>query len=402
MDVFEDDWSDHDANMADPDSGNPSTRGTPQLRHSQSSMSIDATINPPQTPANSQTRDASALFHPPRTRPIPPSTTRPSRTCLKKFADILKLSKENRELVQQLCENTQPHEEYAATMSYLAYLGQEVFSKSDKWVAEKYIRDTFKKEVARLMLQPTLQAFSSIAAGDRSTLPRSLEVLTFEFLKGLKPEVVEEHCAEDYTAGEGCAPGSSMFVFIKDILKNKRSKVRSTLLTNILGVREGSVLTVPTAKTMVVDVVRVFLPDTRTMEVADIMTELGPDQVRWIIWMRYVTVYAYLNHTENKRRCQWTIMDQVLADLRRPDHSDDMVNRQIYFKQIVRYDREAFNGQRTWAEVKGQLTLHEPDVGLVLTKFHKDRTAIQQENTAGPSRSQSGSREPSPEEEVGE
>ncbi|KAH9808118.1 hypothetical protein DFH28DRAFT_910794, partial [Melampsora americana] len=207
--------------------------------------------------------------------------------------------------------------------------------------------------------------------------------------------------AEDYTAGEGCAAGSSMFVFIKDILKNKRSKVRSTLLTNILGVREGSVLTVPTAKTMVIDVARTFLPDTRTMEVADIITQLGPDQVRWIIWMRYVTVYAYLNHTENKRRCQWTIMDQVLADLRRPDHSDHTANRQIYFKQIVRYDREVFNGEQTWAEIKAHRTLHEPDVSQVLAKFHKDHAVVHEENTAGGSRSHSGSREPSPEEENG-
>ncbi|KAH9810404.1 hypothetical protein DFH28DRAFT_902978 [Melampsora americana] len=339
---------------------------------SDSSMSID--VNPPQTP-NNLGRGASGLFQPPRPRNPPSATPNGSRhlSSLKKFADILKLSKESQDRVLKLYENTQPHEEYAATLSFLAYIGQEGLSGTgSKWVADKLIRDTFKKKVASLILDPTLQAFSATVDVDRTSLLQSLELLTFDFVKELEPDFVENHCPGDYEPGEACVPGSTLFLFIKEVLKNKRSKVRTTLLKNILGVSEGTGPPIPSAKTIVIEVARTFLPELQTLKDKALLNALGQAKVKWIVFMRYVTAYAQRYVTENKRRCQWTIMDEILAELRaKPEYTSH------YFSEIFLYDRDVFNGTRSWADVKALPTLPQPGFAEVLLKIQEKLAAAQ-------------------------
>ncbi|KAH9807505.1 hypothetical protein DFH28DRAFT_1139018 [Melampsora americana] len=329
-------------------------------------MSIDA--NPPQTPNNSSNRDVSSQFQPPRNRNTPASTTRPSRNTLKKFGDILKLSKDSRERVQLLYESTQPHEEFAATLSFLAYLGQEGLSTGTKWIPGKHIRETFKKKVARFIFDPTLQAFSTTVAADRTVISQSLELLTYDYLKTLDPEFIEEYGSGDYTAGHACVPGTSMYLFIKEILKNKRSKVRTELLTDILGIQEGSVLPVPSARSIVVQVARTFLPDLAVIEEDKaVRNALGNEKIKWI---RYVTAYTHRYITANKRRCQWTVMDEILAELRAKPGCRDH-----YFDAVLGYDLQVFDGKRTWADVQALPALPSPVVRVVIGIIHANNTS---------------------------
>ncbi|EGG03049.1 uncharacterized protein MELLADRAFT_109637 [Melampsora larici-populina 98AG31] len=355
------------------------TLNSSTLRPSQSAMSIES---PQPAPAT--------LFRPPQQRVTPasaPSRQSASRASVKKFADLLKLTKDNQEVLQRMYDITSPGEEYLGTLSYLVFAFQE--SKGlpgTKWVARRVIRDTFKDQVAEFILRPDLQAYSKSVAEDHTTMVQSLEVLTFvcktrskssyqgsftvanyiilakNFLKGLKPEFVDEHCPGDYVAGEACIPGTVMYLFIKETLKNQRSRVRSALLTNILGVAEGSAVKVPACKNIVLQVARTFLPDVRALEDGDALTKLGPSKVKRIIFMRYVTVYYYVNQTENKKRCQWTLMVEILAELCERPAGD----ASVYFKQVARYDREAFTGKRTWASIKASGALPAPFVDQVL------------------------------------
>ncbi|EGG06945.1 uncharacterized protein MELLADRAFT_86231 [Melampsora larici-populina 98AG31] len=265
-------------------------------------------------------------------------------------------------------ENTLPNEEYLGTLACVVYFSQLSGGSGSKWVPGRRIRDTFKDTIGNFILRPTLQAFSKTVAANHTTLVDSLEILTFSsvplqnYLKELDPEIVDEQCAGDYIAGEACVPGTAMYSFIKETLKNQRSKVRSVLLTNILGVKEDSALTVPSAKSVVLLVARTFVPKLKDLGDKALMIKLGPEKIRWIIFMRYVTAYHHLNHTENKQRCQWTIMDEALADLRARPDSD----RPLFLNQIVRYDREAFNGKRTWATIKVSEPLRAPIASEVL------------------------------------
>ncbi|KAH9820347.1 hypothetical protein DFH28DRAFT_1079759 [Melampsora americana] len=280
----------------------------------------------------------------------PASTPRPSRNTLKKFGDILKLSKDNRECVQQLYESTQPHEEFAATLSYLAYLGQEGLSSGTKWIAGKHIWETFKKKVARFIFEPTLQAFSTTVAADRTVIINSLELLTFEYLKILDPEFIEEYGSGDYIAGDACIPGTLMHLFIKDTLKNKRSKVRTELLTNILGIQEGSVLLVPSARSIVVQVAHTFLPDLAVIEEDKaVRNTLGNEEIKWIVFM--------------------TVMDKILAQLRAKPGCRDH-----YFNTILGYDQQVFDGKQTWADVQAIPALPSPAVAEVIAQIHANNT----------------------------
>ncbi|KAH9815308.1 hypothetical protein DFH28DRAFT_928402, partial [Melampsora americana] len=162
------------------------------------------------------------LFRPPQPRNTPapapasaPSRSSASRACVIKFADILKLTKENQNVLQKMIENTLPGEEYISTISYLVYIGQE--SKGS---------DVFKDQVGEFILRADLQAYSKTVAEDCTTMVQSLEVLTFV---------------------RACIPGTAMYLFIKETLKNQRSK----LLTKILGVAEDAVVKVPAGKSMV-------------------------------------------------------------------------------------------------------------------------------------------------------
>ncbi|KAH9824413.1 hypothetical protein DFH28DRAFT_879917 [Melampsora americana] len=340
-----------------------------QFSQSQTSMTGDSSQQSPAT-----------LFRPAPSRRNTPAST-PSRlpagvtaSSVKKFVDLLKLTKENQDVLQKMCNITLPGEEYLGTLSYLVFTCQQVVSGGSKWIPGRVIRDHFKDAIGEFMLRPTLQAFSKTVAPDHTTMVDSLEILTFidfplahsfqqNYLQGLKPEYVEDHCASDYIAGEACVPQSATYLFIKETLKNQRSKVRSVLLTDILGLQEGSDVPVPSVKPMVLQVARSCLPQTKKMGDKETIEFLGREKVRWIIFMRYVTVYNYLNHTENKKRCQWTLMDEALADLRtRPD-----ADRALYFAQIVRFDRDAFDGVRSWATIKATgLTLPSPEVEKVL------------------------------------
>ncbi|EGG02513.1 uncharacterized protein MELLADRAFT_91347 [Melampsora larici-populina 98AG31] len=311
------------------------------LQPSQSATSLAGLGDSPQ-PA------PATLFRPPQPRNTPVSASqRPlaGRNAVKKFADLLKLSKENVELVQKVYE----------------FAG----GSGSKWVPGRLIRDTFKGAIGEFILRPSLQAFSRTVAANHTTLVDSLEVLTFNYLKQLDPEIVDEQCAGDYIAGEACIPGTAMYSFIKEALKNQRSKVRSVLLTNILGVKEDSALTVLSAKSVVLLVARTFIPKLKDLGDKALMIKLGPEKVRWIIFMRYVTAYHHLNHTENKRHCQWTIMDEALADLRERPDSD----RPLFLNEIVWYDREAFNGKRTWATIKASDPLRAPVPSEVLASL---------------------------------
>ncbi|EGG06904.1 uncharacterized protein MELLADRAFT_86314 [Melampsora larici-populina 98AG31] len=252
-----------------------------------------------------------------------------------------------------MCEITLPGEEYLATLAYLVFSFQEGRSSGlgPKWVPGRVIRDTFKDAVSGFIFRPDLQAFSKTVAGDHTTMVQSLEVLTFNFLKGLDHKFVDEHCLSDYSPGEACVPATPMYLFVKETLKNQRSKVRSVLLTNILGAPEGAVgdvLLVPSAKSLVLQVARVFIREARSLGNKETLTKLGRETVKCIIFMQYVTVWYHLNHTVNKKRCQWTVMDEVLADLRARPESD----RALYFDRIVRYERNAFDGKRSWATMK--------------------------------------------------
>ncbi|KAH9809108.1 hypothetical protein DFH28DRAFT_1191582 [Melampsora americana] len=309
--------------------------------------------------------NATTLFRPPEPRSTPSSGSSRSSACrnsVKKFAELLKLTKENQETLLQIANHTLPGEEYIGMLASLVYACQEgIGSSGSKWVAG---RDTFKEKVAEFIFQPDLEAFSKTVGDDHTTLLKSLEILTFDHLKGLSPEFVDDYCPGDYIANEACLPGTAMYLFIKETLKNQRSKVRSELLTNILGVPDESAAPVPAAKSMVLLVARVMLLHARALRDDSLLKHLGRDRIKWIIFMRYVTVWYHLNHTVNKKRCQWTVMDEVLADLRARPDSDS----KKYFDQLVRYDRATFDGKRSWPTIKAGQSLPTPVVERVLAQ----------------------------------
>ncbi|KAH9807796.1 hypothetical protein DFH28DRAFT_1088739 [Melampsora americana] len=319
--------------------------------------------------AGSPQTNSSTLFRPPAPRSTPASvTSRPagSRAIVKKFADLLKLSKDNQETLHQLYSHTLPGEEYIGTLAAIIHAFQEGNGSSTaKWVPGRVIRDTFKEQVAECLLRPDLKAFSKTVADDHTTMSKSLEILTFHcqnHVQTLSEGFVNDYCPSDYVANEACIAGTAMFLFIKETLKNQRSKLRGVLLTNILGVADDSVALVPAAKSMVLSVARVMLPEARALGDDNLLKKLGRDKIKWIIFMRYITAWYHLNHTVNKKRCQWTIMDEVLTDLRaRPDR-----NRTIYFDRIVLYDRDCFNGKQSWPTIKAEKAFPTPVVECVL------------------------------------
>ncbi|KAH9812610.1 hypothetical protein DFH28DRAFT_1084390 [Melampsora americana] len=355
-DIFGDDFI-----MDEIDSGLDPSPNPPSLRASQSAMSL--TEDSPRT-------SAATLFRPAQPRNTPASASnRPAalRNSFKKFAEILKLTKENQDMVQQIYNNTLPNEEYLATLSFLVYLRQDGGlggTAVSKWVPGRVIRETFKDAVRDFILRPNLQAFSKTVASDHTTLVESLEILTFNFCQNLDPDIVDEHGPGDYNAGDACIPGTTMHTFIKETLKNQRSKVRSVLLEHILGVPEGFLTPVLQAKPMVLLVARTLRPNLRKLGGEEVLDKLGRQAVKWIIFMRYVTVYNHLNPTQNKKRCQWTVMDEVLAELRTRPTSE----RTLYFNEVVRYDRETFTGKRTWDTIRSSGQLPAPTVAQVLER----------------------------------
>ncbi|KAH9808468.1 hypothetical protein DFH28DRAFT_909457 [Melampsora americana] len=361
------DWGDlfgDDSMSVDEDDEGAQSPNEPLIR-GDASRPNTASVDTPQ-PASP------TLFRPPRQCHTPasaPPRSAAARASVKKFADLLKLTKDNQEVLQKMYDNTLPGEEYLSTLSYMVFICQETkVSSGSKWVAGRVIRDAFKDQVGEFILRGDLQAYSKTVSEDYTTMVQSLEVLTFNYLKGLTPEYLEDHGPGDYVAGEACIPGTAMYLFIKETLKNQRSKVRTVLLTSILGVAEGSVVKVPAAKTMVLQVARTFHVPLRSLEDDVALAKLGRVKVKRIIFMRYMTAYNYLNQSENKKRCQWTLMDEALADLRARPESDAYV----YFDRVARYDRETFNGKRTWASIKAAGPLRAPFVEQVLAPAQED------------------------------
>ncbi|KAH9807973.1 hypothetical protein DFH28DRAFT_936979 [Melampsora americana] len=230
------DWDDlfGDEMIVEDEDNFSQTPNETSLRASASARSNTASVDSPHP-------GPATLFRPPPQRQTPASATSrlaASRASVKKYADLLKLTKENHDVLQKMYENTVPGEEYLGTLSYLVFICQESrVSSGLKWTPGRVIR-----------------AYSKTVAEDYTTMLQSLEVLTFNYLKGLTPEFLEEHGPSDYVAGVGCIPGTAMHVFIKETLKNQRSKVRAALLTKILGVAEDSPHKVPAAKTMVLQI----------------------------------------------------------------------------------------------------------------------------------------------------
>ncbi|EGG10194.1 uncharacterized protein MELLADRAFT_94598 [Melampsora larici-populina 98AG31] len=357
MDMNMDDLFADDTPMEESQSDLLPSQNKPSIRPSRSAISV--TAESPQTVA-------ATLFRPPQPRNTPASVssrTPAGRNRVKTFANLLKLTKDNQEILQKMIDksslrsdlltslfgqNTLPGEEYLGTLSYLVFACQEGRAGGSglKWVAGRVIRDSLKDQVAEFVFRPDIQAFSKSVAEDHTTMFQSLEVLTFNFVKTLKPDFVEAHCPGDYIAGEACIPGAAMYLFVKEILKNQRSKVRSALLTNILGVNETSVLKVPAAKSMLLQVGRTFLPHVRALEDHEVLPKLGRPTVIRMIFMR----------------CQWTLMDEALAELRARPNS----NANLYFATVLRYDRDVFDGKRTWATIKASVKLPAPFVDQVL------------------------------------
>lgn len=54
-----------------------------------------------------------------------------------------------------------------------------------------------------------------------------------DFAKALDPDFFAEHGPGESKPAEACIPGSPMYLFIKDTLKNKRSKVRTVVSFDI-------------------------------------------------------------------------------------------------------------------------------------------------------------------------
>lgn len=54
-----------------------------------------------------------------------------------------------------------------------------------------------------------------------------------DFAKRLDPDFFAEHGPGESKPSEACIPGSPMYLFIKDTLKNKRSKVRTVVSPSI-------------------------------------------------------------------------------------------------------------------------------------------------------------------------
>ncbi|KAH9824165.1 hypothetical protein DFH28DRAFT_1091835 [Melampsora americana] len=336
------------------------------------------------TTSNSPNTTPAPAFRPPQPRNTPASaTSRPSgsRACVTKFADLLKLTKDNQNVLQKVIDNTLPGEEYISTLSYLAFVCQESKGGSPttlKWVPSRAIREAFRDQVGEFILRADLQAYSKTVAEDCTTMVQSLEVLTFNYLKELKADFLEEHGPGDYLAGEACIPGTTMYLFVKETLKNQRSKVHTALLTKILGVAEDAIVKVPAGKSMVLQVARTFLPKLRALPDNDALRKLGRAKLKRMIFMRYVTAYYYLNQTENKKRCQWTLMDEALAELRTRPESDAT----LYFDRVARYDRETFTGKVSWATIKASGPLPAPFVEQVLARG-EDRNAFPGESGYG-------------------
>ncbi|KAH9816485.1 hypothetical protein DFH28DRAFT_1081799 [Melampsora americana] len=331
----------------------------PSLQASQSAMSL--TDNSPQT-------SAATLFRPAQPWNTPASAAaRPSAVCntIKKFADILKLTKESQEMLQLMYNNTLPNEEYDGLLA----------GTGTKWIPRK---ETFKDTVRDFMLRPNHQAFSKTVAPDHTTLVESLEILTFvrtfkcflstivaksflqNFAQNLEPDIVNKHGPGDYIAGDACVPGTTMYIFIKETLKNQRSK----LLKNILGVPEGYLTPVLQAKPMVLLVAQTLRPRLRKLGGEEVLEKLGRTA-------RYVTVYNHLNPTQNKK-------DATLLELRTRPTSEQT----LYFNEVVRYDQETFTGKRTWDTIRSLGDLLAPTVAQVLKRA--------QATEAGASRSGGG------------
>ncbi|KAH9810722.1 hypothetical protein DFH28DRAFT_1131889 [Melampsora americana] len=363
------DWEDLFGDNMSVDEDDPGGQSSNDLllQTSDSAMSNRATTS------NSPNTAPAPAFRPPQPRNTPASaTSRPSgsRACLNKFADLLKLTKDHQNVLQKVIDNTLPGEEYISTLSYLAFVCQESKGGSPmtlKWVPSRAIREAFKEQGGEFILRADVQAYSKTVAEDCTTMVQSLEVLTFNYLKGLKADFLEEHGPGDYLAGEACIPGTTMYLFVKETLKNQRSK----LLTKILGVAEDAIVKVPAGKSMVLQVARTFLPKLRALPDNDALKMLGRAKLKRIIFMRYVTAYYYLNQTENKKRCQWTLMDEALAELRTRPEADAA----LYFDRIARYDRETFTGKVSWATIKASGPLPAPFVEQVLARG-EDRNAF--------------------------
>ncbi|KAH9822532.1 hypothetical protein DFH28DRAFT_948959 [Melampsora americana] len=60
-------------------------------------------------------------------------------------------------------------------------------------------------------------------------------------------------------------------------------------------------------------------------------------------------------------------MDEALADLRGRPETD----RTTYFDRVLRYDRETFDGKRSWATIKAGHSLRSPVVEKVLAPVHE-------------------------------
>ncbi|KAH9808216.1 hypothetical protein DFH28DRAFT_1136492 [Melampsora americana] len=223
------DWDDlfgENMSVEEDNHGGQSTNKIP-LRPSNSAMSLAAVTSksPHTAPAT--------LFRPPQPQNTPVSaTSHPSRShaSLNKLAGLLKLTKENQNVLQKIINisapNTLPGEEYTSTMSYPVFVCQESKGLSAGLSGLKW--DTFK---------------------EKRCSPLRVSRLNF----------LDNHGPVDYVAGEACIPGTVMYLSIKETLKKQCSK----LLTKILGVAEDAVVKVPAGKSMVLEVAHTFLTNLR-------------------------------------------------------------------------------------------------------------------------------------------
>lgn len=299
--------------------------------------------------------------------PVPSmSTLGMSNASLQSFNEIAttsNLDEAHREMARKACDVTGEQNRFYATMCYMTMIHQDLSSvlqarqttrasgssgTTNTWTANETFRDWARHNLAKLITDHSLEAYTTTTDANKQPIPRSFERLMMQLIRSQSKSFIDVNLPPGF-GSEDPKPSELVLKVIKDLAKHARSNFRAILLMNILPESgKSSTSPVPVLKQIIGRIVRSHAMKTEFRTDDEIERSVLPEQRLRYAWLRMEAIHFHKCPESNGRRSQWSAIDERLAIL----GSKSYRFQETFYNLVLQRDTILFDGTKTYDQLQ--------------------------------------------------
>ncbi|KAH9824082.1 hypothetical protein DFH28DRAFT_944482 [Melampsora americana] len=248
-----------------------------------------------------------------------------------------------------MCYMTMIHQDLSAALQVRqASRASGSSANTNTWTANETFRDWARHNLAKLITDHSLEAYTTTTDANKQPIPRSFERLMMQLIRSQSTSFIDVNLPPGF-GSEDPKPSEQVLKVIKDLAKHARSNFRSILLMNILPESgKSSNSPVPALKQIVGRIVRSHAMKTEFRTDDEIERSVLPEQRLRYAWLRMEAIHFHKCPESNGRRSQWSAIDDRLAIL----SSKSSHFKKTFYNLVLQRDANLFDGTRSYDQLQ--------------------------------------------------